>query len=160
MINNQLYVSFWKPVKFQILQLTGAIIKTIKPDDEILKHCKLPRYIAVSHDESVIYVSDWKTSKVMSLDINGNMLSLYKGELELPHGIIISPSGSVYLCNRDQDIVYKMTSDLSKALVILGSGDGLNGPQAMCLNKKNQHLYISSGSGEANYYNALKIYKC
>jgi DNA-binding beta-propeller fold protein YncE len=160
MINNQLYVSFWKPVKFQILQLTGAIIKTIKPDDEILKHCTIPRYIAVSHDESVIYVSDWTTNKVMSLDINGNMLSLYQGELEFPEGIIISPSGSVYVCNREQQIVYKMTSDLSEAMVILGPGDGLNCPQAICLNKINQHLYISSGSSEAKYKNILKVYKC
>jgi DNA-binding beta-propeller fold protein YncE len=153
MINSQLYVSFCDPVKFQILQLTGAIIKTIKPDDEILKHCTLPGNIAVSHDESMIYVSDWKTNKVMSLDINGNMLSLYQGELEEPDGIIISPSGSVYVCNRNQHIVYKMTSDLSEAMVILGPGDGLIYPHVMCLNKKNQHMYVSSR-------NILKVYKC
>jgi DNA-binding beta-propeller fold protein YncE len=160
MMNNQLYLSFWKPVKFQILQLTGAIIKTIKPDDEILKQCTLPSHIAVSQDESVIYVSDWKTNKVMSLDIKGNMLALYQGELEHPGGIIISPSGSVYVCNRDQHIVYKMKSDLSEATVILGPGDGLCFPQAMCLNKKNKHLYISGGSSVAKYKNILKVYKC
>jgi sugar lactone lactonase YvrE len=155
MINNQLYVSFRDPVKFQILRLTGAIIKTIKPDDEILKHCTLPRNIAVSHDESVIYVSDWKTNKVMSLDINGNMLSLFQGELEGPRGIIISPSGTVYVCNRKQQIVYEMTSDLSEAMVILGPGDGLEYPHAICLNKINQHLYISSA-----VRSILKVFKC
>jgi hypothetical protein len=160
MINNQLYVSFSNPVKFQKLQLTGAIIKTINPDDEILKHCKLPWHIAVSHDERVIYVSDFETCKVMSLDINGNMLALYQAELEGPHGIIISQSGSVYVCNRNQNIVYKMMSDLNKAMVILGPGDGLLLPQAMYLNNKNQHLYISTGSIKGKYKNILKVYKC
>jgi hypothetical protein len=160
MMNNQLFVSFCEPVKFQILQLTGAIIKTIKPDDEILKHCTLPLHIAVSHDESVIYVSDWKTNKVMSLDINGIMVALYQGELDRPHGIVISPSGSVYVCNRNQHIVYKMTSDLSETMVILGPGDGIHFPHAMCLSKRNQQLYISSGSSEAKYKNILKVYKC
>jgi hypothetical protein len=159
MINNQLYVSFWKPVKFQILQLTGAIGKTIKPGDEILKHSK-PRHIAVSHDGSTIYLSNWETNKVMSLDLKGNMLKSYDGELESPQSIITSPSGSVYVCNRSQNIVYKMTSDLSEATAILGPGDGVMAPHAMCLNKINQHLYISSGCFDANYCNTLKVFKC
>jgi hypothetical protein len=96
----------------------------------------------------------------MSLDMNGNMLALYKGELEHPGGIIISPSGSVYVCNRNQHIVYKMTSNLSEALVILGPGDGLHAPHAICLNKINQHLFISSGKLGAEYGNILKVYKC
>jgi hypothetical protein len=123
MNNNRLYVSFYAPLQFQILHLTGALIKTIKPDDEILKHCTFPRHIAVSHDESVIYVSDSNTHKVMSLDIDGHMLSLYDGELEFPNGIITSSSGSVYVCSTNQQIVYKMKSDLSEAMVMLGPGD-------------------------------------
>jgi DNA-binding beta-propeller fold protein YncE len=96
----------------------------------------------------------------MSLDINGIMIALYQGELDRPHGIIISPSGSVYVCDRNQHIVYKMTSDPSEAMVILGPGDGLHAPHAMCLNKKNQHLYISSGTSDTKYCNTLKVYKC
>ncbi|XP_045179869.2 uncharacterized protein LOC123539370 [Mercenaria mercenaria] len=64
--SGKLYVSFWEPVQFQILQMTGAIIKTIKPESEVLKHCAHPRHIAVSPDEGMIYVFDWKTKKVMS----------------------------------------------------------------------------------------------
>ncbi|XP_060570768.1 complement C1q tumor necrosis factor-related protein 3-like [Ruditapes philippinarum] len=39
-----------------------------------------------------------------------------------------------------------MRSDLSEAIVLLGPGDGVTGPQAMHLNANDQHLYISSGS--------------
>ena len=92
--------------------------------------------------------------------MNGNMIALYQEELDLPAGIIISPSGSVYVCNREQHIVYKMKSDLSEAVVILGPGDGLEFPQAMCLDTDNQLLYISSGSSEAKFRNRLKVFKC
>ncbi|XP_060567520.1 uncharacterized protein LOC132726257 [Ruditapes philippinarum] len=159
MINDQLYVSYKEPVKFQIIQLTGEIVRTIKPDDELRKHCKLPRHIAVSHDESVIYVSDWYTNKVMSLDMNGNMLSLFQGKLQVPQGIFISPSESVYVCNKEQHTVYEIMSDLRKTMVILGPGDGLYFPKAMCFNKINQHLYISSRSPVAKYRNILKVYR-
>jgi hypothetical protein len=157
MMNNRLYLSLWQPTKFQILRPTGAIIKTIKPDGEVFKNVT-PRYIAVSSDETVIYISDWETNKVISLDMNGKMLALYKGELEYPHDIFISLSGSVYVCSNGQSVVYKMNSDLSEALVILGPGDGLMYPTAMCLNADNQNFYISNGGAEATFN--IKVFKC
>jgi uncharacterized protein YjiK len=160
MMNRHLFVSFRSPVKFQKLKLTGEIIKTIQPNDEVLKNCTNPRYITASPDESVIYVSDWKTNNILSLDMNGNILAMFQGEIDEPHGIIISPSGLMYVCNRKQDVVYKMKSDLSEALVILGPGDGLVYPHAICMNNDNQHLYISSGSLKAKHKNVLKVYKC
>jgi hypothetical protein len=45
-------------------------------------------------------------------------------------------------------------------MVILGPGDGLNSPHAICLNKKNKHLYISSGNIGAEYGNIIKVYRC
>ena len=92
MINKHFHVTLKEPVKFQIFQPTGAIINTIKPYEELLKHCTLPLPIAVNPDEIVIYVSDWTTNKVLSLDTNGNMIALYQ-ELDKSMGIIISPSG-------------------------------------------------------------------
>jgi hypothetical protein len=159
MINRRLYVSYSSPLKFQILKSTGTVIKTIKPDEEVLKHCTTPRHIAVTPDESIIYVSDWKTNTVMSLSTNGNMLAMYPNELEKPFGIIILPSGSVVLCNREQRAMIKVTSDLGESTVILGPGDGLEHPHALCLNTSSKHLYISSGSSIAKYSNAIKVYK-
>jgi hypothetical protein len=158
MVNKHLFVSFWKPVKFQKLQPTGSIIKTIKPDDEVRKCCFFPHNFAVNTDETVMYISDGELHNVLSIDMQGNLLNLYQGELECPYGIIIVPSGSVYVCNRNQNIVYKMKSDLSEATVMLGPGDGLTGPQAMYVNTDDQHLYISSGCFENKHF--LKVYKC
>jgi DNA-binding beta-propeller fold protein YncE len=158
MLNNHLYLLLWRPTKFQILRPTGTIIKTINPDGDVFKDVT-PSYIAVSPDETVIYISDWKTNKVLSLDMNGRILALYNGELEYPHDMFISPCGSVYVCSNGQDVVYKMNSDLSEALVILGPGDGLMRPTAMCLNTNNQHFYISSGSSKAAYCNNIKFFK-
>jgi hypothetical protein len=109
----------------------------------------------------MIYVSDSETNAVISLDMNGKMLALYEGDLDKPNGIIISPSRSVYICNRKQHSVVKMNSDLSEPTIILGRGDGLEHPKAICLNTLNQHyfLYFSSGSLEAEYANTLKVYK-
>jgi sugar lactone lactonase YvrE len=158
--DGKLYVSFWKPVKFQILQPSGVIVQTIKPEAEVLKNCTVPRHIAVRSDGKVIYVSDWETNKLMALDMNGKIVHKYQGELEYPHDIdIYSPPGVVYLCNRDQHVMYKMTSDLKESTVILVPGDGLSFPQAMCFNAKKKHLYISSGSLHAEYKNFVKVFK-
>jgi hypothetical protein len=134
MMNTRLYVSYFLPVKFQILKQTGTLIKTIKPDKEVLKLCTYPRHIAVTPDESKIYVSDRETNAVISLDMSGKMLALYQNDLHMPYGIIIFPSGSVYICNRKQHNVFKMNSDLSEPKVIIGRGDGLEHPKAICLN--------------------------
>ncbi|XP_053385830.1 uncharacterized protein LOC123538693 [Mercenaria mercenaria] len=158
-INGKLYASLQNCVHFQILQLSGAVDKTIKPDAEVLKHCTFPDYIAVSPDESVIYVSDWKTNKVMCINMDGNMISMYQNELAMPRDIVISPLGSVYLCNRDQHVIFKMTPDLSGATVLLGPGDGLFAPQSMCCNTAKQHFYISSGSNTAEKCNQIKVFK-
>ena len=158
--NGKLYVSYWKPVKFQILQTSGVIVQTIKPEPEVLKHCTVPRHIAVSPDGKVLYVSDWETNKLMTIDMKGRNLHTYQGELEYPHDInLYSPTGVVYLCNRDQHVIYKMTSDLKESTVILVPGDGLSFPQAMCFNSKKRHLYISSGSLHAEYKNFVKVFK-
>lgn len=157
-INGKIYVSFWKPVKYQILQPTGAVYKTIKPDSEVLKHCTLPRHIAVSRDESLLYFSDWQNNKVVCIDMNGKMVSRLNCELNSPSDITISPSGSVYLCNTAQHVVYKATPNLRDATVILGPGDGLSSPYAMCFDADRQIVFISSKSVEKNYCNFIKMY--
>ncbi|XP_053384057.1 uncharacterized protein LOC123526710 [Mercenaria mercenaria] len=157
-VNGMFYVSFKEPVKFQIIQLTGEIYKTIKPDSEVLKHCTFPRHIAVSPDESLIYVSDWKSNKVVCINRHGYMISMYQGELDCPSVITISSSGSVYLCNRNKHNVNLMTPDLKQSTVILGAEDGLKFPVALCFNEAKHHLYISSGSDNASFGNCMKVY--
>ncbi|XP_053389767.1 uncharacterized protein LOC128552736 [Mercenaria mercenaria] len=158
-LNGKLYASFSKPVRFLILQLSGAVYKTIKPDAEVLKHCTKPDNIAVSPNESVIYVSDWKTNKFICVDMDGNMISMYLHELAIPVDIVITPFGSVYLCSRNQDAIYKMNPDLSEATVILGHRDSLFGPLAMCFNNAKQQLYVSSASSKAEARNQIKVFK-
>ena len=66
----------------------------------------------------------------------------------------------MYICSRRQHVVFKMQLDLSEAVVILGAGDGLLSPYAICLDTDNQILYISSGCGYAKFRNFLKVFKC
>lgn len=158
-INGKLYASFWEPVKFQILQTTGVIYRTIRPHPEVLKYCILPSYIEVSHDESMLYVSDWKTKNVLCIDMYGNMISMYQSELKGPADIAVSPFGAVYLCDREQHIVYRMTQNLTEAKVILKDKREESTPHAMCFNEDLHHLYISSGSTEPKIKNNIKIYR-
>ncbi|XP_053385684.1 uncharacterized protein LOC128550506 [Mercenaria mercenaria] len=161
--NEKLYVSYLPmppniPIKFQILRLTGAVQKTIRPDSEVLKYSTYPSCIAVSPEENSVFVSDWKCHKVFCIDMDGNMLSMYQDELEHPSDIFMSLLGSVYLLNKGQHLLYEVKSDLSEATVLLGIGDGLAFPNAMCFNLYKQHLYISAGSDSAKLNNEIKVY--
>lgn len=158
-INGKLYASFWEPVRFQILQPTGVVYKTVRPESEVLKHCTLPSYIDISLDESLIYVSDWKTKKVMSVDMSGKLVSMYQGKLDGPADIVVSPFDSVYLCDRDHHAVYRMTSDLREATVVIRDRKKEASPHALCFNADKEQLYVSSGSTEPNYKNFIKIYQ-
>ncbi|XP_045178178.2 uncharacterized protein LOC123538277 [Mercenaria mercenaria] len=158
-INRRLYVSYCKPVKIQILQLTGEVYKIIQPGSEVLNVCTLPRFIAVSPDKNSIYMSDWETSNVIHINMKGRMISVHKGELALPQDIAISPFKSVYLCNAGKHIICKMMSDLSDITTILDLEDGLNGPRAICFNNVRRHLYISSGCEEPMWANCIKVYQ-
>lgn len=159
-VNGKLYLSFHDPVKFQIIHLTGTVYKTIYPKTEVLKHCTLSLHIAVTHDESIIYISDWKSRKVLGIDMNGNMKFMFTGQLNSPQDLTISPGNSVYLCDRNLHVVYKMRLDLSDCTALLVQGDGLFSPQAICFNAEKQNLYVSSGSEEAEHCNFIKVFKC
>ncbi|XP_060606227.1 uncharacterized protein LOC132758568 [Ruditapes philippinarum] len=76
-VKTKLFVSFRKPLKFQVLDLTGKIKSTILPDDAITGNCDSPSRIAVYHDESLIFISDWKRKTLMSMDMDGKMVSLF-----------------------------------------------------------------------------------
>lgn len=155
----QLLVSFCDPVKFKIIKQTGETSETINPDAEVLRYCKLPENIAVSADGAIIYISDWKTNKVLCMDQNGKFISKFDGGVDLPCGIIISTSGFVFLCNRMQNALYKMTSDLSEVTTILGRAEGLMMPNAICLNPEKKWLLISSGYSSPGFCNYIKIYE-
>lgn len=156
--HGKLYVSY-VPVKFQVLSLSGGVKKTIEPDTDFKKLCEVPDYMAVHPDRSKIYVSDWKTNVVVCMNINGELLNVYKDvELKEPYEITFTPFGSLYLCNRRQHIIYKMAEDLSEAVVVLGKHDGLECPNSMCFCPGKKSLYISSSSRDPSFANMVKQY--
>ncbi|KAL4217254.1 hypothetical protein ACF0H5_023705 [Mactra antiquata] len=161
--NNYIYISYCKPVKNQILSLSGGVRKSIAPDSNCLQYTTFPSYIAVDIKDTsstILYVSDCTENSIISMDQHGKMLAVYKDEgLVKPCDITKTPFGSIYVCNKSQHIIYKMSEDLSAGLVILGLQDGLKCPHSMCFCPSRKSLYISSGSIDPKDENFIKQFK-
>ncbi|KAL4217186.1 hypothetical protein ACF0H5_023639 [Mactra antiquata] len=155
--NDYIYISYYNPVKIQILSLSGGVRKSIIPNSKCLEFINMPRFIAVDIKDSsstILYVSDWTRNTIISMDQHGKMLAVYNDEG--PCDITKTPFGSIYVCNSGQGIIYKMSEDLGEGLVILGQQDGLKCPCSMCFCPSRKSLYISSGLDVPNYLNFIK----
>jgi DNA-binding beta-propeller fold protein YncE len=113
----------------------------------------------VSPDGNVIYASDFTTNKVIAININGQMTALYSHNLDKPYGVFLSPSGAIYICNRQHNVVYRMTSALSEVTIVIGPGDNLRLPQAIAFDRKTQHIYISRGCNDDKDANRIGVYQ-
>lgn len=156
--DDQLFVSFKTPVMFQVLDLSGNILRTIRPDKEALAYCQVPRYLVIHETGDSFYVSDKRSKAIVHINNSGRLIGKFTDAFEMAFGMSALPDGSLYVADPDLDIVCRLTSDLTKGRVVWTSSDDIGAPLALAFCSKRDLLFVSHGEKTSNR-NIVKIYK-
>ena len=80
--------------------------------------------VATSTD---FYVADTGNNRVDEVDMNGNLVAVFRTGLNGPQGITLASDGTVWVANTQADQVVQLSANLSSALTTFGSaGSGSN----------------------------------
>ncbi|XP_045208207.2 uncharacterized protein LOC123560030 [Mercenaria mercenaria] len=140
-----LIVSFRSPGKVQIMNLQGRVLKIINQDLHKTRLFDWPDYIAVSKDDSSIYVSDWQRNTVTRLSWKGEVTGVYKDTIGTNMaGIAIAKDGSVFVCKRTSHSIVKLSPDCSVSNTILKEKHGLKYPWSLCFCDEESKLYVDN----------------
>jgi hypothetical protein len=146
---DKLVVSFHYPVMFQILDLNGTVLTTIQ-NDSIFGNS-----LYILTNSSSIYMSDSLMKTVTRLDWQANVIGSYSC-LGLPHGMTWSEDKTVFVCDRERNIIEEVSEDCSVGKVLLSN---LKYPHAVCWCAETGVLLYSCHTGNGKHNNYLQIYK-
>ena len=116
--------------------------------------------VAVDHKDRV-YVFSRGEHPLMVFDHEGNFLNSWgEGQFKRPHGITISPDGSLYCVDDGDHVVRKYTPE-GKLLTTLGSpgkaspfqeGHPFNRPTKVAIDPRMGDLYVADGYGNSRVH--------
>jgi tripartite motif-containing protein 71 len=73
------------------------------------------------------YVADTGNNRVVEVDMNGNLVAVFKTGLNDPEGIALGPDGTVWVANTAADQIVQLSANLSSELTMFGTaGSGSN----------------------------------
>ncbi|KAL4240004.1 hypothetical protein ACF0H5_000799 [Mactra antiquata] len=157
--NGKLFVSFQYPLKFQVLDLSGTVLEEIIPDSEVKTICSSPKYIAVSADEKTIFVSDWKSKVILSMNRKGKKLAHCHDVAQSTGVLVLDQMSCMLVCDNERDIVQKMSLDLKNRVIVLNKGDDIQFPFSIAMCPHRQYLMISSLSSDQRRRDYIKIFQ-
>ncbi|XP_052778368.1 uncharacterized protein LOC128215805 [Mya arenaria] len=123
--------------------MDGNIIKTIcdeKSPYHIVHRC------AVSPDGERIYVINPNTSKLITLDTSGHVLSTEDDSyLERPYGLCVSPSGHMFVCGQRSNTVVQVDKEGRKTLATVARmAHGLWNPRSVWFSEQTSTLIVGN----------------
>ncbi|KAL4216297.1 hypothetical protein ACF0H5_024023 [Mactra antiquata] len=134
---DKLIVTYDDPGKLEILDMKGKVIKSITKDTTDQDIFSKPYYVQVYNN--FIFVSDYCESSIIKLDLNCEIKSIYEGVNE-PSGFAVLPDRrSFVVCSDGDNKVYEVDYDKKSKVLI----KDVARPQAVCVNDKQNRLYIS-----------------
>ncbi|XP_045161025.2 uncharacterized protein LOC123525930 [Mercenaria mercenaria] len=139
----ELFVSFIPSIfiqssKIKVLDFDGQVLKTLTQ-----KLLGSPGYLALSNDQSTLYVSDWGNSTVTSVSMEGKVIATYYAEeLKMPHGLVCTRGGSVYVCGRQSKNIHQLSANCEKVQVLSDVVNGSAEPFSVAFSDKEHKLYI------------------
>lgn len=120
---NRLYVTYENDPKVEIMTLEGKVLHSFKYD-----HSGWPLYVALSNDESFMYVSDSSARSVIKLSaFDGKVIATYTDDdLKYPKKLAVCKDGSVLVCNPAQSNLHLISSECIQVKIFFdfnGSND-------------------------------------
>ena len=138
-----------KAARVQILNMAGEVLKSIDKDCEGEDLFSDPHHLALSPDNTILYVSDFKKDSVTALTLDGKVKAIYKEDkFKGPSQVVVDWSGTVYVCCNRSCNVYQLTSGLRLVKVLLGSVEGVFGPTGLALCQTDNLLYVGMENSE------------
>lgn len=151
-----LFVSFDKPdSKLQIMDLNGRVFRTFKNSFNGGPLFYRPWNIALSPDHSNMYISDYGSSTVTCMTLDGKVAATYTDkDLKGPKGLAVDKDGSVYVCGSDSNNIHQLTSNCQKIQILLHRFHGIQGNTCIAYCCKSNKLYV-----EWYNRNEIKVYE-
>ncbi len=74
-----------------------------------------------------LYVADTGNNRIDEVDLNGNLVAVFKTGISGPQGIALGPDGTVWVANTLDNQIVQLSANLSTQLTVVGSsGSGNN----------------------------------
>ncbi|KAL4216398.1 hypothetical protein ACF0H5_024124 [Mactra antiquata] len=135
---DKLIVTYCFPGKLEILDMKGKVLKSITTDTTGKDIFSRPYYVQVY--KNLIYLSDRSKNSIIMIDLNSEIISIYKGVND-PRGIaMLNDRRSFVVCSCGDNKIYEVDDDKKKSKVLI---QDVEGPQAVCVNNEQNKLYIS-----------------
>ncbi|XP_053383721.1 uncharacterized protein LOC128549951 [Mercenaria mercenaria] len=133
-----LYVVCLSPNCVFTVDTQGNVINTLSLKDEIFAS---PNFILLSQDARHMNLSNWGSNSVSCVTLQGDISAVYKHkDLREPVGMVMLDDGSLLVCYYNcNGTIHHISGDLKRGQTIL---DGLQYPQSICYNRKEQNVYI------------------
>ena len=85
--------------EIRVFDKNGAFIRKVPDVNNILSYLRQPFYIAVSKTSSKIYLSDWGTSIVSCISVDGSLVFNYQHDgLENPTAVLVDEEENILVC--------------------------------------------------------------
>ncbi|XP_052817011.1 uncharacterized protein LOC128243338 [Mya arenaria] len=121
--------------------MDGRLVKVLKKDIGI-------NTCAVSPDGQIIYIAEFDTNPLITLDKNGQVFTKLKDpELKYACGVCVSPSGHVFVCVVETESVVQVDREGRQKLATVA--DGLDFPQSVWFSECNSCLIVGNGENDS-----------
>ncbi|XP_067651270.1 uncharacterized protein [Haliotis asinina] len=132
------------PPGVDILDVTGHVMRSIKPVHNGYSMLQNPSYLCTSREGNIL-VSDWESKCVVCLTPGGDVVFTYSPigatALGRPVGITTTSTGDILVVDYSLDRVIHLTESGMFVRTILTSRDGIQYPSGLCLDGRG-YMYV------------------
>ena len=97
--------------EIRVFDKNGTFIRKVPDVNNTLSSLKRPHYIAVSKTLSKIYLSDWNTSIVSCISVDGSFVFNYQhDDLENPRTVLVDEKDNILVCGQSSYNIHVVTS--------------------------------------------------
>jgi len=146
-LDNRLVVTFNDPSAVEVITMQGLTLHRIDKTSTGRKLFDKPWYVAVSSDNSRVFVSDWIVNTIIILDAQLQLIAAFSQVvLNSPGGIISLNEDQLLVSGQLPHAVILLQVSSGRMSAILGEEDGIDWPRAQAFCHDTNTLYIAAGT--------------
>ncbi|KAL4229764.1 hypothetical protein ACF0H5_010155 [Mactra antiquata] len=150
------------PGKIEFIDMHGEVLRSIKKSETGDHLFGYPSHVALSLDNTKLYVSDFRKATVSAINIDGMEANEQSKAfilkcvhiLQDPRGITIDGAGNVYVCDYYHGDVSIFNDKLELVHTIDGHGHGIVYPRTIDFDHRHNKLFVGMF-----YNNFIKIFE-